>query len=75
MRIQKIRIISCEYLVVTIKRLTCLVSFKDAIDLKQHQREKRLAEEKAAAEAASSSENADTTTNNMEEESTDSKSE
>ena len=78
MRIQKIRIISCEYLVVTIKRLTCLVSFKDAINLKQRQREKRLAEAAAAAAAAaasSSSENADTTTNNMEEESTDSKSE
>ena len=72
MRIQKIRIISCEYLVVTIKRLTCLVSFMDAINLKQHQREKRLAEEKAAAAA---SENVDTTTNNMEEKSTDSKSE
>ncbi|XP_065916297.1 rab-like protein 6 isoform X2 [Dysidea avara] len=50
--------------------------FKDAINLKQRQREKRLAEAAAAAAAAaasSSSENADTTTNNMEEESTDSK--
>ncbi|XP_065916279.1 rab-like protein 6 isoform X2 [Dysidea avara] len=44
--------------------------FMDAINLKQHQREKRLAEEKAAAAA---SENVDTTTNNMEEKSTDSK--
>ena len=69
MRIQRIRIISCKCPVVAVKRLTCLVSFKDAINQKQRQREKRLAEEKEAAAATSPSVN-----NNMEDDSTDSKS-
>ena len=71
MRIQRIRIISCKCPVVAVKRLTCLVSFKDAINQKQRQREKRLAEEK---EAAATSSSVNTTTNNMEDDSTDSKS-
>ena len=75
MRIQRNRIISCKYGVLTIKMLTCFcpVSFKDTITEKKRQREKRLAEEKTA-ETATSSENADTATNNMEEDSTDSRS-